>query len=50
MIKNMIFDMMGVVIRFDTEKYYNDHGIGITDRKLLNTIIGFFAHMTREIS
>ena len=27
--------MVGVVIRFDTEKYYNDHGIGITDRELL---------------
>jgi hypothetical protein len=24
-IRNIIFDMVGVVIRFDTEKYYNEH-------------------------
>lgn len=35
MIKNIIFDMVGVVIRFDTEKYYSDHEIDMTDRELL---------------
>ena len=35
MIKNMIFDMMGVVIRFDTEKYYNDH-YAICNRAVLD--------------
>ena len=36
MIRNIIFDMVGVVIRFDTEKYYSDHIIGIPDREFLN--------------
>ena len=35
MIRNIIFDMVGVVIRFDTEKYYNDHKISVPDRELL---------------
>jgi putative hydrolase of the HAD superfamily len=35
MIRNIIFDMVGVVIRFETEKYYIDHNISIPDRELL---------------
>ena len=35
MIRNIIFDMVGVVIRFDTEKYYNDHKIRVPDIELL---------------
>lgn len=35
MIRNIIFDMVGVVICFDTEKYYNDHRIRFPDRELL---------------
>ena len=48
MIKNISFDMVGVVIRFDTEKYYNDHGIGITDRELLKREVFGSLEWTRQ--
>lgn len=35
MIKNVIFDLVGVLMRFDTEGYYREHGIGAADQELL---------------
>lgn len=35
MIQNIIFDMVGVLMRFDTEGYYLTHGISSGDRELL---------------
>ena len=35
MIKNIIFDMVGVILRFDTEGYFTDHGFSDEDRRIL---------------
>ncbi len=35
MIKNIIFDMVGVVLRFDTEGYFREHGFSDEDRRIL---------------
>ena len=35
MIKNIIFDMVGVVLRFDTEGYCRDHGFTEEDRRII---------------
>ena len=35
MIRNIVFDMVGVVMRFDTEGYYRAHGISDGDRDIL---------------
>ena len=35
MTKNILFDLVGVVMRFDTEGYYRAHGIPPADRELI---------------
>ena len=35
MINNIIFDMVGVVLRFDTEGYFREHGFSDEDRRIL---------------
>lgn len=35
MIQNILFDLVGVLMRFDTEGYYHSHGIGPDDRAIL---------------
>jgi len=35
MIRNIVFDLVGVVMRFDTEGYYRLHGISSTDQDIL---------------
>ncbi|MDO4867249.1 MAG: HAD family phosphatase [Clostridia bacterium] len=35
MIRNLLFDLVGVLMRFDTEGYYRAHGIGPGDAGLL---------------
>ena len=35
MIRNIIFDLFGVIARFDTEGYYTVHGISPSDQQIL---------------
>ena len=35
MTKNIIFDLFGVIARFDTEGYYTFHGISPSDQQIL---------------
>ncbi len=35
MIRNIIFDMVGVILRFDTEGYYREHGLTEEDRRII---------------
>lgn len=35
MLRNMLFDLVGVLMRFDTEGYYRAHGITPEDREIL---------------
>jgi putative hydrolase of the HAD superfamily len=35
MIRNIIFDLFGVIARFDTEGYYTAHGISPSDQQIL---------------
>ena len=35
MIKNILFDMVGVLFRFDTEAYYRVHGVDPVDRQII---------------
>lgn len=35
MIKNIVFDLVGVLMRFDTEGYYRAHGVSAGDRDIL---------------
>ena len=35
-VRNVVFDLVGVLMRFDTEGYYRDHAIGPADAELIH--------------
>ena len=50
MIRNIIFDLFGVIARFDTEGYYTVHGISPSDQQILHARYSAPSNLLWEIA